>query len=262
MEESVSSIPEVVIMCGGYGSRMGDLAKSTQKCMLTYKGKPIMEHILEEALKHLGEFRPIFATSYREGDIREYFGEAWSGLPITYASHELGEESSRTITSLKGLLKNSEFFMVHGNILFDGSILSKMLTVQKQYQPLSTIAAAVKVEESSHNLIKLHESGEVADILLPHPGSGVLEELRGDGVEFNVYDDSLGFTTMRRQAYLRELGVNMYSKAIFGIVEAYPSSVEHNTWLYADYLRRGGALRGVQYEEDWIHFQDPSDLGR
>lgn len=82
---TVESLPnEAVIMCGGLGSRLGQLTKNCPKPMLKVDGKPILERIMSSLIKS-GISRFFFATNYLKEKIENYFGngEKW-GVQITY----------------------------------------------------------------------------------------------------------------------------------------------------------------------------------
>ena len=48
-QNSLTNDARLLIMAGGYGSRMGHLTKTTPKPMLEIRGKPILQHIIANA---------------------------------------------------------------------------------------------------------------------------------------------------------------------------------------------------------------------
>lgn len=78
-----------VILAAGSGSRMGSLSSYLQKCMYPILDKPFLEYTLDsirdsEAFR-VGRDRLIFVVGHKAEQIHAYFGEAWSGVPISYA---------------------------------------------------------------------------------------------------------------------------------------------------------------------------------
>ena len=63
---------KVVILAGGYGTRLGTLTKLKTKPMVDVCGKPIIEHIIQSYLKSgLSNF--IICGGYKIEVIKDYF---------------------------------------------------------------------------------------------------------------------------------------------------------------------------------------------
>jgi dTDP-glucose pyrophosphorylase len=75
---------KVVIMAGGLGSRLGTLTEDTPKPMLPVRGRPILEHIIEN-LKFQGFYKFVLCLNYRADIIQNYFGKGEKlGVEIEY----------------------------------------------------------------------------------------------------------------------------------------------------------------------------------
>jgi len=75
---------KAVILAAGEGSRMRPLTYTRPKAMLPVAGRPILEHLLAEAIS-AGVTEFIFVVGYRDDQVRRYFGhgERW-GATIAY----------------------------------------------------------------------------------------------------------------------------------------------------------------------------------
>ena len=76
---------KVVILAGGYGSRMGNLTKNISKHMLPIAGKPILEWNIEFIKDQLKCKEIVMVVGYKEEVIKNYFkdGEDF-GVSIEY----------------------------------------------------------------------------------------------------------------------------------------------------------------------------------
>lgn len=106
----------VVLMVGGFGTRLGSLTKTCPKPMLEVGEKPILENIIT-AFSDYGFYNFVLSVNYLSNVIEEYFGDGsnW-GVEIQYL-HE--EEPLGTVGALRLLKKipNEAFFVMNGDLL-------------------------------------------------------------------------------------------------------------------------------------------------
>ena len=72
MKQSLEGKPEVVILCGGKGSRLSEETVLKPKPMVEVGGRPILWHIMN-IYAHYGYNRFILALGYRGENIKQYF---------------------------------------------------------------------------------------------------------------------------------------------------------------------------------------------
>lgn len=106
----------VVIMAGGFGSRLGDLTKEIPKPMLEVGGKPILERIIY-SFKDSGYNKFIICLNYKGEIIKNYFKDGSDfGVDIEYTF----EETKLGTAGALGLINNElnvPFFVVNADIL-------------------------------------------------------------------------------------------------------------------------------------------------
>jgi D-glycero-alpha-D-manno-heptose 1-phosphate guanylyltransferase len=76
--------PDVVILCGGAGSRLKSITGDTPKPMAAVAGRPFLELLLQQLRRH-GFQRVILASGYQKEAIREYFDEHNCGLQLIHS---------------------------------------------------------------------------------------------------------------------------------------------------------------------------------
>ena len=76
---------QIVILCGGLGTRLGDISKKVPKSMVPFNGKPFLEHLLR-FFSQQGFRNFLLCTGYKREIIENYFQDGSSlGISITYS---------------------------------------------------------------------------------------------------------------------------------------------------------------------------------
>ena len=73
---------KVVILAGGYGTRISEYTKTIPKPMITVKGKPLIYYIMKQYAKY--GFKDFYiALGYKSKIIKDYFRRKnFHGIPI------------------------------------------------------------------------------------------------------------------------------------------------------------------------------------
>jgi NDP-sugar pyrophosphorylase family protein len=108
---------KVVILAAGKGERMYPLTESLPKCMLCYKGKPIIDHILErldgyEVYVVVGHKREV-VEGYLEGKVQFVYQDTPSG--------EAG-----AVLSARRIVGDESFLVHHGDVIIPGEDIKKV----------------------------------------------------------------------------------------------------------------------------------------
>jgi len=106
---------QVVILCGGLATRLGNLAKNTPKSMIKIHEKPFLEYQIEQ-LKQQNIEDIVLCVGHLQDQIKEYFGTGEKhGVSINYSTD--GETPLGPIGALKKAepyLKDT-FFTLYGD---------------------------------------------------------------------------------------------------------------------------------------------------
>jgi D-glycero-alpha-D-manno-heptose 1-phosphate guanylyltransferase len=78
---------KAVVLCGGLGTRLGELTRETPKPLLNVAGKPFVAHVLEE-LQNGGVSHACLAVSFQWQKLKAALGDRWNGLPLSYSVEE------------------------------------------------------------------------------------------------------------------------------------------------------------------------------
>lgn len=107
---------KVAILCGGLGTRLGNLTLDRPKPMIEIAGRPFLERVVESfAASGLHDF--VFLTGYRGDAIEEHFGDgAAFGVRIAYSREEEPLGTGGALRLARPLL-GERFIVTYGDVL-------------------------------------------------------------------------------------------------------------------------------------------------
>jgi len=79
-----SAFPEIIILAGGFGTRLQSIVKDVPKPMAPIAGKPFLYWLLN----YISKYNPpkiILCTGYKHEVIEDYFGNLFEGIPLVYS---------------------------------------------------------------------------------------------------------------------------------------------------------------------------------
>jgi D,D-heptose 1,7-bisphosphate phosphatase len=112
-------IEQAVILCGGLGSRLGELTRSTPKPLLPVAGRPFLEWLIREVARQ-GARRIVLLAAFEAGQVHDFAARASKSLKVEI---QVVEEPKRAGTG--GALWNARdflddtFLLMNGDSLFD-----------------------------------------------------------------------------------------------------------------------------------------------
>lgn len=108
--------PIVAILCGGFGTRLGELAGGLPKPMIDIGGRPYLERVLESfAERGLRDF--VLLTGYRSAFIEEHFQDgADFGVDIRYSIETEPLGTGGAIREARDFL-GDRFLMTYADVL-------------------------------------------------------------------------------------------------------------------------------------------------
>ena len=127
----------VVILAGGYGTRLSEYTKTIPKPMVKIYKLPIIHHIINHFRKY-GFYKFIIASGYKEKVIKNYFNK--KKLNIKVVNTGLKTMTGGRIKRLKPLLKNETFILTDGDGLSNVN-LNSLLKFHKKNKNIATLTA-------------------------------------------------------------------------------------------------------------------------
>ena len=130
---------KVVILAGGYGTRISEYTKKIPKPMVMINKKPIILHIMEHYAKYgFNDF--VIALGYKGSVIKNFFKKNNFNWNINLIETGLKTMTGGRLKRLKKILGNERFFMTYGDGISDLN-LDKLLKFHIKNKKLITLTA-------------------------------------------------------------------------------------------------------------------------
>jgi len=130
---------KVVILAGGFGTRLSEYTKKIPKPMVKINNKPILVHIMEHYVSY-GFNNFYIALGYKGKVIKDYFKNKKFKWKINLINTGLKTMTGGRLKRLKKFIGNETFFMTYGDGLSDVN-LKKLLNFHKKNNKLVTLTA-------------------------------------------------------------------------------------------------------------------------
>jgi glucose-1-phosphate cytidylyltransferase len=130
---------KIVILAGGFGTRISEYTKKIPKPMVMVNKKPIIVHIMEHYSKYgFNDF--VIALGYKGSVIKNYFKKKKFNWKIDLVDTGLKTMTGGRLKRLKKILGKDSFFMTYGDGISDID-LNKLLKFHKKNKKLVTLTA-------------------------------------------------------------------------------------------------------------------------
>jgi len=152
-----------MVLCAGYGTRLGQLVDELPKPMLPVCGRPILEHILRHMARH--GFRDIAVNLHFHPEaIRDYFGDGsrW-GIRLTYSEEPDLLGTAGSVKKMAGFLAGPEPFLIqYGDVVTDENFTA-MLDFHRRRRALATLL--VHRREQSNSVVGMDAEQRIVAFL-------------------------------------------------------------------------------------------------
>jgi glucose-1-phosphate cytidylyltransferase len=130
---------KVVILAGGFGTRLSEYTKTIPKPMININGKPMILHIMKFYAKH-GFKNFYIALGYRGKIIKSFFNKKFFDWNINLIETGKNTMTGGRLKRLKKYVGNKTFMMTYGDGLSNVN-LKKLLKFHNKNKKLVTLTA-------------------------------------------------------------------------------------------------------------------------
>ncbi len=143
---------DVVIICGGLGTRLKAAEPSLPKGMVDINGRPFLE-ILVECIRRQGFKRFIFCTGYKGETIKKHFSN-YPGIFAKFSREEKRLGTAGAVKNAENLITSPTFLVLNGDSLCDID-LRKLLKTHHAGHVDATLTVVSPEKRADGGYIKL-----------------------------------------------------------------------------------------------------------
>ena len=130
---------KVVLLAGGFGTRLSEYTRTIPKPMIDIDGKPILFHIMKFYAKH-GFKNFYIALGYKGEMIKKFFNRKFFDWNINFIETGKNTMTGGRLKRLKKYIGKETFMMTYGDGLSNVN-LKKLLKFHKKNKKLVTLTA-------------------------------------------------------------------------------------------------------------------------
>lgn len=130
---------KALVLCAGFGTRLGSLTEQTPKPMLPLAGEPMLAHTLRY-LKGQGIEEVAVNLHYRPEAIRHYFGDGSElDVSLTYSEEPELRGTAGALTTLREFFEGEDAFLVLYGDVMTNQDLKSLVEVHRVRNALATL---------------------------------------------------------------------------------------------------------------------------
>lgn len=151
----------VVIMAGGFGTRLYPYTKILPKPLIPIGEIPIVEHIINRFYSH-GSEKFHLVVNHKKNMIKSYFNDLDKEYDIEYVDEEIPLGTGGGLSLLKGKIHDT-FILTNCDIIVEEDF-DKIYKYHKDEKNLITMVCSLKKVKIPYGVIEINDNGEISDM--------------------------------------------------------------------------------------------------
>ena len=136
---------KALILAGGRGNRINEFSEDQNKCMMPFRGKPLIQHTLERiAETDLSEI--IIVVGYKAEDIINHYGIWYKDKRIRYVIQKEQRGLVHAIECAKDVLEGDDFMLMLGDEVMANAMGKEMLRLFRNDNSIFGICGILEVQ--------------------------------------------------------------------------------------------------------------------
>lgn len=152
---------EMLILAGGFGTRLRSVVSNVPKPMAPIAGRPFLEYLLDYWISQ-GIQRSILSTGHLGNIIQSHFGESYRGMVIDYVHEQLplGTGGALRLALDEIAWVNETALMVNGDTWFPVDLAQMYCDVLQQKTPI-ILALKTMDKNDRYGGVEVEETGKI-----------------------------------------------------------------------------------------------------
>jgi dTDP-glucose pyrophosphorylase len=158
----MAKIDKAVVLAAGRGTRMRELTADFPKPMIEVRGKPVLQHIVEE-LRDAGVRRVLVIVGYHAETVRNFFSDGRRhNVDIEYAVQTVQDGTGRVVNLARNFTGDSPFILSYGDILISPINYRRVVDLPDDSEAIITVTRGEDVSKGGAAFVS--EQMELVDL--------------------------------------------------------------------------------------------------
>ncbi len=155
---------QAVVLAAGKGTRLRPLTDEKPKGMVEVAGKPLLTHCFEQ-LVELDASELLVVVGYKKEVIIEHYGDAFEGVPITYAHQREQTGLAHALLTVEEHIKD-DFMLMLGDNIFQANLQDVINRQAEERADAAFLVEEVPWEEASrYGVCDTNKYGEITEVV-------------------------------------------------------------------------------------------------
>ena len=155
---------QAVVLAAGKGTRLRPLTDDKPKVLVEVDGKPLIEDVFDN-LVDCGATEFIVVVGYKKEQIIDRYGDAYEGVPITYAHQREQLGLAHAILQAEPHV-DDDFMLMLGDNIFRGNLEDVVNRQREERADAAFLVEEVPYEEASrYGVLDTNEYGEIVEVV-------------------------------------------------------------------------------------------------
>ncbi len=148
---------KAILLAAGKGTRIRPLSDNRPKPMLPVVDRPLLAHTADAAID-AGATELILVVGYEADAVREYFGDTYRGVPVSFAVQHDQAGTADAVAAARDHLDDSPFAVLNGDNLYDPAAINQLFEA-------APAVGAIEVEDPRNYGVLETADGAVTNIV-------------------------------------------------------------------------------------------------
>ncbi|ELY53468.1 nucleotidyl transferase [Natronococcus amylolyticus DSM 10524] len=155
---------QAVVLAAGEGTRLRPLTEDKPKALVEVDGKPLVEDVFDNLLE-IGVTELVVVVGYQKEQLIERYGDAYEGVPITYAHQREQLGLAHAILQAEPHV-DDDFVLMLGDNVFRGNLGDVIKRQHEERADAAFLVEEVPYEEASrYGVLDTNEYGEIVEVV-------------------------------------------------------------------------------------------------